>query len=232
MTPPNNNKNLMRLLAAFSQFSLTTQSKVKTLINSPPSSVVLPPTIPRILFSSSSEQPISGSSSDFGLGTHPFIIQLAQNAIHIPLVLFTSKLTNKLHKESTSIKQNTVYNSLGTKCHVMDLSQFPEESTMDIADWHEAWNCYRVFLESSCDHTLYTRWNDHYQFLAKQDDFRNNFPAILKFDIEERTRYSLDPREFNRESYLCHFKSVKIEVMHTKIRNATQNLGVKHTSST
>jgi hypothetical protein len=120
--------------------SPNSQKLIKEAINPSSSSTIIPSSIPKILFSSSNDQPASSSTTDYGFGTHPFIIQLAQNKVHIPLSLFTTYSTNKLHKESTSIKQNVVYNSTSTKCHIMDLSLFPDERKMDIADWHEAWN--------------------------------------------------------------------------------------------
>jgi len=81
-------------------------------INPSSSSTIIPPSVPKILFSSTNDQPASSSTTDYGFRTHPFNIQLAQNKVHIPLRLFTTYSTNKLHKESTSITQNIVYN-----CH-------------------------------------------------------------------------------------------------------------------
>jgi len=38
--------------------------------------------------------------------------------------------------------------------------------------------------------------------LSKQDNFWLNFPAILKFDIEQPTWYALDLKEYSEELYL------------------------------
>jgi len=136
-----------------------------------------------ILFSTSHELPTLSSLMDFSFSIHPFIITLAKNKVHIPLTLFTLHSTKKLHTETTSLKQNTVYNSSGTICHILNLSQFPEEHKMDSIDWHEAWQCYMVFQESHCDSEVVSRWKDHYLFLSAHDDFQLHFPAILLFDV-------------------------------------------------
>jgi hypothetical protein len=219
-----NNTNLVQFASAFSQFSPNTQNHALSLISN--SNNTIPPTLPsRILFSASHELPALSSSSDFSYGIHPFIVALAKNKVHLPLTLFTSNSTRKLHTETTSLKQNTVYNSLGIKCHILDLAQFSEEPKIDIVDWHEGWQRYLVFLDTHCEIEIATRWRDHYHFLSAHDDFRINFPALLQFDIEERTRYCINPRTFDKDSYLRHLESVKLEVMSANVRNTTRGLG-------
>ena len=100
--------------------------------------------------------------------------------------------------ETTSLKQNTVYNSTGTKCHILDLLQFPKESKMDSIDWHEFWQCYMAFQDSYCNPKVASRWKDHYLFLSAYDDFWLHFPAILLFDVAEQTHYSINPWAFNK----------------------------------
>jgi hypothetical protein len=219
---PTSDNNLVRFASAFALFSPNTQSQALNLINNPSSSSTLPS---KILFSTSHELPALSSSTDFSYGIHPFIITLAKNKVHIPLTLFTSHSTRKLHTETTSLKQNTVYNSSGSKCHILDLSQFPEELKMDSIDWHESWQRYMVFQGTYCDPEVAARWKEHYLFLSAHDDFRLHFPAVLLFDIAERSRYSINPRAFNRENYLHHLESIKLEVMSATIRNATRELG-------
>jgi hypothetical protein len=54
---------------------------------------------------------------------------------------------------------------------------------MDIGDWHEAWNWYLTFLTTYHNGPSAKRWHAHYLFLSKQDNFKLNFPTILKFDM-------------------------------------------------
>jgi len=187
-TPVSSSPNLIQLLTAISQFSPNSQRQVQTLINNslkstPETSSPTSPSLPasKILFSSADEMPSSSSTTDYGFSTHPFILQLAQNKFHIPLTLFTTKSTNKLHKES--LVQKIMYKSNGTKCHTVELSQFPDEHQMDIGDWHEAWNWYLTFLTTYHNGPSAKRWHAHYLFLSKQDNFKLNFPTILKFDM-------------------------------------------------
>ncbi|GBE80135.1 hypothetical protein SCP_0213380 [Sparassis crispa] len=152
-TPFSSANNCVGLLSAFSQFSPGSQKKVQTLINSslPLPTNALPDSVPKLLFSIERERPSSSTSHTQSFGIHPFILNLGHNGVHIPLSLFTTSTTNKLHNHATSIKQNIIYNSSGTKCHLMDLTQFQAESDMDVADWHEAWNCYNLFLRTHAD---------------------------------------------------------------------------------
>jgi len=74
---------------------------------------------------------------------------------------------------------------------------------MDVSDWHEAWNWYLTFLTTYHNGPSTKRWHAHYLFLSKQDNFKLNFPTILKFDIEQRTNDALEPKQFNKDIYLC-----------------------------
>ena len=129
-TPVIPNSNLIQFTSAFELFSPNSQNQALNLINN--SSLSTLPS--KILFSTSNELPALPSSTDFSYGIHPFIIALTKNKVYIPLTLFTSHSTRKLHTETTSLKQNTIYNSSSTKCHILNLSQFLEESKMDTID--------------------------------------------------------------------------------------------------
>ena len=145
-----NNVNLIQFASTFSQFSPNSQSQALNLINCT-SAPILPP---KILFPLLHELPALSSSTDFSYGIHPFIVNLAKNKVHIPLTLFTSNSTRKLHTETTSLKQNTIYNSAGLKCHIINLLQFLDELKIDVVDWHESWQCYMTFLDT---HTVMPR---------------------------------------------------------------------------
>ena len=130
-----------------------------------------------------------------------------------------------MHTEATSLKQNTVYNSSGVKCHILDLSQFPEELKVDSVEWHEAWQCCMMFQDTYSDMEVATRWREHYLLLSAHDDFHLNFPVILQFDIAEWTYYCINPWAFNKDAYLHHLESVKLKVMSADVWNVTQELG-------
>ncbi|KAF8220545.1 hypothetical protein L208DRAFT_1333210 [Tricholoma matsutake] len=214
-----NNTNLVQFASAFSQISPNTQNQALNLISTNNTSLSTLPS--KILFSASHELPALSSSSDSSYGIHPFIVALAKNKVHLLLTLFMLNATQKLHTETTSLKQNTVYNALGIKCHILDLSQFPEESKIDIVEWHKGWQWYLIFLDPHCDIKIATRWREHYLFLSTHDDFCLNFPVILQFDIAEQTHYCINPWTFDKGSYLRHLESVKLEVMSASIWNVT-----------
>ncbi|KAF8224793.1 hypothetical protein L208DRAFT_1101022, partial [Tricholoma matsutake] len=178
-TPPptviSHSSNLIQFASAFSQFLPNSQNQALNLINNTSA-----PTVPsKFLFSTLHELPMLSSSIDFSYGIHPFIVTLVKNKVHTPLTLFTSNATRRLHTEATSLKQNTVYNLSGVKCHILDLSQFLEELKIDSLEWHEAWQHYMMFQDMYSDTEVATRWREHYLLLSAHDDFCLNFPAIL-----------------------------------------------------
>ena len=126
-----------------------------------------------------------------------------------------------MHTEATSLKQNTVYNSSSVKCHILDLSQFPEELKVDSVEWHEAWQRCMMFQDTYSDMEVATRWREHYLLLSAHDDFHLSFPVILQFDIAEWTHYCINPWAFNKDAYLHHLESVKLEVMSADVWNVT-----------
>ncbi|EGN93583.1 hypothetical protein SERLA73DRAFT_78465 [Serpula lacrymans var. lacrymans S7.3] len=182
------NANLTNLIAAFSQFSPDSQQKAQDIITNsvPNTSAITGQPISRILFTMANELP-PPLTSDFNYGVHPFIEQLACFNFHVPLTLFTTASTKKLHRETPFLKQVTVYNKQNQKLHALDLLQFPNERSMDATDWYEAWNRYTQYLDQYSDVPIAQCWKEHYTFLAKQEDFKRNFPAILEFNIEQRS---------------------------------------------
>lgn len=173
---------------------------------------------PKLLFSVTNETTSTFSSSNTGYGIHPFIISLAENGSHIPLSLFTTSATNTLHTSEASIPQKTVINRLTSlKRHIIDIKFFQGEDSMDIGDWHEAWTRYHRFVETHGDKDSAIRWKKHHEFLAEQDNLKRNFAAILKFDIEIRTKYNLTPSPHDEDSYRRRFEAIKLEVLQAEI---------------
>jgi len=132
--------------------------------------------------------------------------------------LFTTTATNTLHTNEASIPQKTVINRLTSlKRHIIDIKYFQGEDCMDIGDWHEAWTRYLRFVETHGDKDSAIRWKKHHEFLAEQDNLKHNFAAILKFDIETRTKYNLNASPHDKDSYRHRFEAIKLEVLQAEI---------------
>ncbi|KAG1783329.1 hypothetical protein EV702DRAFT_959160, partial [Suillus placidus] len=170
-----------------------------TSINNVPSiapitapSIVTAPTLPKaptLLFDVSNERTSSASISDT-YGVHTYIIELAKCHQHIPLSILTTKATSRLFLEPSSLKFLTHYtshrNSAPTKCHILDVSQFPAETSISIGEWHEAWARFLKLLADNASPEVLERWTKHHNELRQHPDFEGHWSAILAFDIEQR----------------------------------------------
>ncbi|KAG2756261.1 hypothetical protein P692DRAFT_20868775 [Suillus brevipes Sb2] len=178
---------------------------------------LLPSTDPAsIIFDVNHERPSTTSLRD-SYGIHTYILELAKYHQHIPLTLLTSKATTRLFIESSSLKFITHYsshrNAAPSKCHLIDVSQFPAENSINIPDWHEAWTRYLLLLTNHASPAVLTRWFDHYTALREHPDFSDNWSSILAFDIEQRAAYAADPQAFNEAKYFRQFDNIKIRIL-------------------
>ncbi|KDR79124.1 hypothetical protein GALMADRAFT_208594 [Galerina marginata CBS 339.88] len=217
--PPPPVPSVNQVFAALQTLSPGSQKLVRDTLTNTLRDKPLPDTVaaPKLLFSSANES-LSSSFSNTGYGIHPFLVSLAENGSHIPLSLFTTSATNKLHTEEALIPQKTVINrTSGLKRHIIDIKHFPLEAAMDIGDWHEAWTRYHRFIEKHGDDEAALRWKLHHEFLSQQDNLKRDFTSILKFDIEVRTRYNLNPSAHDEDSYRRRFEAIKLEVLQAEI---------------
>ena len=156
--------------------------------------------------------------SDTHFDIHSAILDLARNSVHLPLTLFTAASTVKLVHEDSILKKVVIYHrDTSAKMRLLDVSEFPKEAEMDISDWHEAWSRFGYFLRQSCHPNIATRWIEHYQFLSSQHDFKGNFEAILKFDIEQRTRYFTARNTRTPDDYTRRFEQIKNIVLKERL---------------
>lgn len=169
-----------------------------------------------IIFDVNHECPSTTSLCD-AYGIHTYILELAKHHQHIPLTLLTTKATMRLFIESSSLKFITHYsshrNAAPSKCHLIDISQFPAETSINIPDWHKAWTHFLLLLSNHASPEVRTCWFDHYTALRKHPDFSNNWSSILAFDIEQHATYAADPQAFNKAKYHYQFNNIKIRVL-------------------
>ncbi|KIJ90388.1 hypothetical protein K443DRAFT_116669 [Laccaria amethystina LaAM-08-1] len=236
-TPPSGPSapKMTQIYAALQAISPTSQKLVRDTLTNTLKDMPSPDAIltPKLLFSITNETISATPTSNTGYGIHPFIISLAENGSHIPLSLFTTSATNLLHTSEASIPQKSVINRLtGLKRHIIDIKYFQGEDSMDIGDWHEAWTRYHRFVETHGDKDSVIRWKKHHEFLAEQDNLKRNFAAILKFDIETRTKYNLTPSPHDEDSYRRRFEAIKLEVLQAEILAARPISDVESNNNT
>ncbi|KAF8058986.1 hypothetical protein FPV67DRAFT_1522506, partial [Lyophyllum atratum] len=142
-------------------------------------------------------------------GFHPALAILACNDRHIPLTMFLAKSLKRIHMDE-GLAYETIRMSAGNKVTVLKTGAFPDEKTMDAADWLEGWKYFKEFLgELEAEEAVLKRWNFHFDFVTSHDDFKDNFPTVLRFDIEQRREYAAYPTQFDERTYFKHWHQVQ-----------------------
>ena len=120
------------------------------------------------------------------------IDNLANAGFHVPLSLFTFDSLSKLQSQTHFLKTIKVHHD-GQNVYILDTSQFPPEGDMQPLDWYSAWERYLEWIGRRQGPIAKRMWAAHFRFLARKSEFVDNFPAILRFDIDIRFEYSSDP---------------------------------------
>lgn len=123
-------------MVAFSTMSLNSKAQAKkafgALATTETSFPVTAASTPKIYYSDDSEVLSSVPlDSTFGLGIHSTITDLADAKQYLPLILFTDESTKRLHCEGHTLKKVKL-SIAGMTFHLIDLSTFPAESSLDI----------------------------------------------------------------------------------------------------
>ncbi|KIK80359.1 hypothetical protein PAXRUDRAFT_766154 [Paxillus rubicundulus Ve08.2h10] len=201
-----------QIIAVFMLLSPTSKTSVSTALNK-----TQPPPNPNpaskfLLFNAADELPCSSTPSLYHLDTHRLIIDLAEAKHYLPLTLFTAKAMQHLYQESGSLKLiKSQHPIMKTMVNVIDTSSFGDEKDMDTIDWLEAISCYLVFLKQHASPKITSCFDNHFQFLLRQDNFKHNFPAILAADIEYCQNYSAQPRAHDQKAFEQCFTKIKLE---------------------
>ncbi|KAG1729953.1 uncharacterized protein EDB91DRAFT_1252830 [Suillus paluster] len=211
-TPSPTNMNINAMILALAKihatiFSTTSSSSSTTTTSTSLSSSITTPVIPSIttpvipsitvptsnnvpilLFDINNECTSSTSISDT-YGIHTYIVELARCHQHIPLSILTMKVMTCLFLEPSTLKFVTHYtshcNSTPMKCHILNVSQFPTESSISIGEWHKAWACFLKLLTDYASPEIHDQWARYHKDLREHADFEEHWPAILAFDMAQ-----------------------------------------------
>ncbi|KIK79432.1 hypothetical protein PAXRUDRAFT_834100, partial [Paxillus rubicundulus Ve08.2h10] len=225
-SPPsssNTGTHLHRVLATFMQLSPASQVKASAAVDSLGlmNSTPRPDTssVSKVLFDTSKELPASEAfNSTYNLGIHHLVIELVEACQYLPLTLFTNKNNKCLHSEAYTLKCIKVPTSVGTNTHLLNLSQFKSEDTLDPLSWQEAWGCYLTWIVDVTPHDAHTQWSRHFLALSKDEGLRDCFKAILHFDIETCRNYILKPCQHDEEQWKHCLTKIKYEVLQEEVR--------------
>jgi hypothetical protein len=116
---------------------------------------------PKILYSSADERAIE-SRVHASFRIHPDLVSLGIAKQHIPLSMFTSSSTERLWRDSASLKTKKINLASRTKIMVVDTSQFQNEGDMDVFQFHEAYQNLLEFHKEHGDSKFFERSAAHY----------------------------------------------------------------------
>lgn len=225
---PTTATGLQQWISAFVNLSPNSQAQGSAVLDSivgPKVSSARPTiaSVSKVLFNTSQETAVtSGLDSSYNFGIHHFIQDLANAGEYCPLVLFSNKNTERLHREGHSLKRTKVHVN-GVSHHLLDLTQFENERDLDPLTWQEAFQCYLTWIADVGDEPSVKRWSSHFNTLAKDDAVRKNFQAILEFDIETRQNYALRPHQHDEAEWSHRLQKKKYATLQDEIfRHAEQ----------
>ncbi|KAI6036030.1 hypothetical protein BKA83DRAFT_4020682, partial [Pisolithus microcarpus] len=192
VTPPNkssiNTGNAsQKILAAYILLSPASKASLDVLLDKERamSSLSHWSNVPRPLpFDLDEDAPVITSDATM-LPVSNLIDNLANSGFHVPLPLFSYSSLYKLQNQPLAVKTVKVHQK-GQKVYILDTSQFPSETEMLPVDWHSAWDRLLEWIGTREGRIKKRMWAYHFRFLARKENFVENFPVILRFDIEIR----------------------------------------------
>jgi hypothetical protein len=148
--------------------------------------------------------------------------QLLQRKVHIQLNTLTSANIKLMLENPGSIKTKKGIDTISSKLHLLDQSQFGREEDISQAQWHEAWYPMAEIYKTVAEGDIKDYFLDHHKFCASQEDFADIFPAIQMFDIKFRRSYMLTQTRMSRADYISTFQDCKVQAMHDKLLASTR----------
>ncbi|KAJ7697910.1 hypothetical protein B0H17DRAFT_1130190 [Mycena rosella] len=119
------------------------------------------------------------------------IYSLAKNRISPPLTLCLPASLERIH--SSNVK--TVKHGTGetTKITVIDVSEFPDEGTLDQANFLTCYNTFLTFMEGSAGRNIFRGFATHYDHILSDPDIRTWFLAYRVFDKKMGAQFFTRP---------------------------------------
>ncbi|KIJ17528.1 hypothetical protein PAXINDRAFT_9477 [Paxillus involutus ATCC 200175] len=216
---PQTGSSAHQWVSAYSLLSPTSKIQaVKALDTLKPTKIKSIPSLPKVIFTADREVKVSSSTDGaYSLGIHAVVTELAKAKQYTHLTLFTIANTFRLHKEGHLLKK-TKSSIDGTIYHLLDLSQFEAEEAMDALTWQEAWQCKISWLAEVAEPAVHEHWSWHFSTLLKDEAIRNNFKAILSFDIRMRSRYTAQPFQHDERDWQARLQAAKYDVVKEELR--------------
>lgn len=109
------------------------------------------------------------------------IVTLAKPGISPPLTLFTPESLERIHL-ALGTKSVKVTTEVKDATHVLDVSGFPPESSLNQADWCTTYNTFLKFIQAHYGPQVFLGFAKHYEAMISNTEFGPWFAAFKDFD--------------------------------------------------
>ncbi|KAJ7432355.1 hypothetical protein B0H11DRAFT_1973816 [Mycena galericulata] len=139
------------------------------------------------------------------------IYSLAKNGISPPLTLFLPASLETIR--SSNVKTLKHGTGESTKVTVIDVSEFPDERSLDQATFLTCYNTFLTFLETAAGTKILQGFARHYDNILADPELKLWFPAYRDFDRKIRAQfftspYIVDPSDMEYRSALQSAKNL------------------------
>ncbi|KAJ7711615.1 hypothetical protein B0H16DRAFT_1627858 [Mycena metata] len=119
------------------------------------------------------------------------VFSLAKNGISPPLTLFLPGSLERIRAGNVK----TVKHGTGetTKVTVIDVSEFPDEETLDQASFQTCYNTFLTFLQGASGPRVYGGFTEHYNRMLNDPGLPIWFVAYQQFDKKIRAQFFTKP---------------------------------------
>src|ERR1700722_2285334 len=146
--------------------------------------------------------------------------QLAQSGVHIILPALTTGSLKLLTTNPGAVKTSKGLDGVGSKKVLLDQSMFGREEDLPENLWHEAWHNLDAVFKAICEPAIYDYFKEHWSFCSSQENFSQNYKAILAFDCYVRQTYVHTRIRLSEASYATKFGECKIEDMLARVNRS------------
>ena len=151
--------------------------------------------------------------------------QIVQAGVHLILPSITTASLKELATNPGSMKTRKGLDAVGSKKVLLDQSMFGREEDLPENLWHEAWHNQDVIYRSVCEPEIYTYFKNHWSYCSSQEEFSENYAAILAFNSFVRRTYVHSRVRLTGSEYTAKFSEFKLDSMFTRVNKALSRGG-------
>ncbi|TFK78165.1 hypothetical protein K466DRAFT_571011, partial [Polyporus arcularius HHB13444] len=120
----------------------------------------------------------------------PRVIAMLRNGYHVPLSAFLKSEIERIN--DGKVKSSKVDSRNNLTMYILDLSGCPNERTLDPDQWRDAWSNLLKIMDRVVRPREAERWLTHFEYLYDLEWFRDEFQAVLEFDVDLRKSWFLE----------------------------------------